>query len=190
MVPFVPTRGVTSSCMPQLKNASLANMNLSSPGISAIFMSRSSESELLFEVRFAATVTFGYLVVMSTVAFLPLATMIRGLENIRESFSRSRALSTRYISEKSNVPLKWEIVPSSPPMYPLSPEVVPPVSLYDVVPEESAVVRVYSCTPFPTSWKLTPPPKEAEPFMPSSMDQSMPSLCRAVEESSTNLASM
>ena len=122
MTPFVPTRGVTSSCMPQLKNASLEEWNG--------YLIALVESELLFEVRLAATVTLGYLVVMSTVAFLPLATIMRGLENMRESFSRSRALRTRYISEKFSVPLKCEIVPSSPPMYVLEPSaVVPPVNL-------------------------------------------------------------
>ena len=85
MRPFVDTRGVTSSEMPQLKNDSFANILLSSPGISAICMSRSSELLSPFTVRFAEILIFGYFVVMSTVALRPEETMIFGFENVRAS---------------------------------------------------------------------------------------------------------
>ena len=86
MRPFVLMRGVTSSSMPQLKKASFANMNLSSPGIAAMFIDRSRESLPPPDVvRFAEIVTFGYFSVMSTFAFLPDETMIFGLENVRAS---------------------------------------------------------------------------------------------------------
>ena len=104
--PLVPILGVTSSDMPQLKNASFANIILSSPGIAAICMSRSSESPPEFVVRFAAILTFGYFVVMSTVALRPDETMIFGFENIRASSLPSSAERTMYIWEKSSVPLK------------------------------------------------------------------------------------
>ena len=106
MSPLVPMRGVTSSDMPQLKNASFANIILSSPGIAAICMSRSRESPPEFVVRFAAILTFGYFVVMSTVAFFPDETMILGLENMRASWLPSSAERITYICEKSSVPLK------------------------------------------------------------------------------------
>ena len=106
MRPLVPTRGVTSSEMPQLKNASFANINLSSPGIASRFEAMSSEVDPLASVRLAATFTFGYLVVMSTVAFFPEETMIFGLEKVLTSSVLSRALRVSDISEKFRVPLK------------------------------------------------------------------------------------
>ena len=93
MSPFVEMRGVTSSEMPQLKNASFANIILSSPGICVICMSRSSESPPEFVVRFADILTLGYFVVMSTVAFLPDDTMIFGFENVLASSEDSSARS-------------------------------------------------------------------------------------------------
>ena len=54
-------------------------------------MSRSSESPPEFVVRFAEILTFGYFVVMSTVAFLPEETMIFGFENVRASSDDSSA---------------------------------------------------------------------------------------------------
>ena len=106
IIPFVSMRGVTSSEMPQLKNDSFANMSLSSPGIAAMFMLRSSASELLPDVRFAEIVTLGYFSVMSTVAFLPFATMIFGLEKMRASPLESSALRTSDMSENCSVPEK------------------------------------------------------------------------------------
>jgi len=107
MRPFVPTRGVTSSWMPHEKNASFANMNLSSPGMAAICMSRSSESDPLPDVvRLAEIFTFGYFSVMSTTAFLPDETMMRGFEKVLASSADSSARRTTDISEKSSVPLK------------------------------------------------------------------------------------
>ena len=106
MSPLELTRGVTSSEMPQLKNASLANMSFSSPGMTAMFMLRSRESELPPVVRLAEIVTLGYFSVMSTVAFLPFATMIFGLEKMRASPLESSALKTRDMSENCNVPEK------------------------------------------------------------------------------------
>ena len=81
-------------------------MNLSSPGIAIICMARSSDSAFPFSVRFAETSTFGYFVVISTVAFFPDETMIFGLENTRASSVDSSARSVRYISLKLSVPLK------------------------------------------------------------------------------------
>ena len=69
-------------------------------------MSRSRESPPEFVVRFAAILTFGYFVVMSTVALRPDETMIFGLENMRASWLPSSADRTTYIWEKSSVPLK------------------------------------------------------------------------------------
>ena len=91
MRPSAPTRGVTSSEMPHEKKASLANIILSSPGIALIFMSRSTEVELSLIVFLTAIVTFGYFVVMSTVALRPEATMIFGFENMRASSLDSSA---------------------------------------------------------------------------------------------------
>ena len=106
MSPLLLTRGVTSSEMPQLKNASLANMSFSSPGISAMFMLRSRESELPPVVRLAEIWTLGYFSVMSTMAFLPFETMIFGLEKMRASPLVSSALRTSDMSENCNVPEK------------------------------------------------------------------------------------
>ena len=106
MMPFVDTRGVTSSEMPQLKNASFANIILSSPGIASRLDAMSSDVEALASVRFAEILTFGYFVVMSTVAFLPDETMIFGFENVFESSVASNAFSVSAICEKFSVPLK------------------------------------------------------------------------------------
>ncbi len=52
------------------------------------------------------------------------------------------------------------------------------------------MLRLKSVTALPTTMRSMPPPKDAVPFMPSSIDQSMPSLCVAEFWSSTNRASM
>ena len=65
-----------------------------------------SEVEPLASVRFAATLTLGYFVVMSTSAFLPEETMIFGLENVFASSVASSARRVSDISEKFSVPLK------------------------------------------------------------------------------------
>ena len=92
--PFVPMRGVTSKEIPQLKKASLANIILSSPGIDVISAAMSSDVALPPESeRLAETFTFGYFVVMSTIAFLPLDTMIFGFEKVFASSVASSALS-------------------------------------------------------------------------------------------------
>ena len=114
IIPFVPIRGKTSSEIPQLKNASRANMNLSSPGIAAICMSRSMEFTPFEVVRLELMKTFGYFVVISTVAFLPDETMILGLEKMRASSVACKARSVSDISEKSSVPVKWVTEPLAP----------------------------------------------------------------------------
>ena len=106
MSPLVPIRGVTSSEIPHEKNASFANINLSSPGIASIFEAISIEVEPLASVRFAETLTFGYFFVISTMAFLPDETIILGLEKVLVSSVASRARKVSAICEKLRVPLK------------------------------------------------------------------------------------
>ena len=71
-----------------------------------MFEAMSSDVEPLASVLFAATLMFGYFVVMSTTAFLPDETMIFGFENVRASSVASSAFSVRAICEKFSVPLK------------------------------------------------------------------------------------